>query len=312
MLVGYLNAGAFPEKAGTLHALRNLIYSFHMPLYFMISGCVYSKAYCTSEGRPKRNKLFYQIGNLVAVYIIFSLFYGLGKVAFGRFANHTLSPKALLLIWVQPIDEFWYLYVLIEFYLLFYFLRPVRHNIWFTLSACLALSLCSQFGPGLFKIDSVLWYSFFFCMGIVYQRYERVSDNYMAVCGLFAVSAVLLIITWEKEQAAAVRLLIAFGISAALWYVFKHIGSIGNNGILRFCGRSSLELYIFHGFLQPVFRVVLPCIGIHAPYASIMMNFICCTALSLIFAWMCRKLRLSSVFFRPVSFFLERRKEKES
>lgn len=40
-VLGYLRAGTFPEYQWSLQLTHDLIYSFHMPLFFLISGFLY-------------------------------------------------------------------------------------------------------------------------------------------------------------------------------------------------------------------------------------------------------------------------------
>ena len=41
VVLGYLRAGIFPEYQWSLQLTHDLIYSFHMPLFFLISGFLY-------------------------------------------------------------------------------------------------------------------------------------------------------------------------------------------------------------------------------------------------------------------------------
>ena len=64
---GYLHAGLFMENRDIMSGGYNIIYAFHMALFFMISGFVFVKAYI-KEGKAKPS-VKKQIWNNIAVYI---------------------------------------------------------------------------------------------------------------------------------------------------------------------------------------------------------------------------------------------------
>lgn len=45
VLSGYLDAAAFPGAYTSFYTIRTWIYSFHMPLFFLISGFTFTLAY---------------------------------------------------------------------------------------------------------------------------------------------------------------------------------------------------------------------------------------------------------------------------
>jgi len=45
VLSGYLDAWTFPEAFFSFYPVRTWIYSFHMPLFFLISGYTFTLAY---------------------------------------------------------------------------------------------------------------------------------------------------------------------------------------------------------------------------------------------------------------------------
>lgn len=45
VLSGYLDAGTFPAAYDSFYAVRTWIYSFHMPLFFLLSGFTFTLAY---------------------------------------------------------------------------------------------------------------------------------------------------------------------------------------------------------------------------------------------------------------------------
>ena len=129
----YLDSGMFPEANWLLQAMFNGTYSFHMPFFFILSGFVYFRAYFDDVDRPEPGRVRTQLLNLLGVYVLFSLVYGAFRIAFGAYANGETRPIDLLLIWMHPIAEYWYLYVLMALYLLFLLPGVVNQQSWLLL-----------------------------------------------------------------------------------------------------------------------------------------------------------------------------------
>lgn len=69
VLSGYIGKGLFAEHLPEMHYTYELIYSFHMPLFFILSGYVFQIAYSANAIQRKvRFKL--QIMNNIYIYIM--------------------------------------------------------------------------------------------------------------------------------------------------------------------------------------------------------------------------------------------------
>ncbi|MDD3416394.1 MAG: acyltransferase family protein [Lachnospiraceae bacterium] len=119
---GYLKANTFPEIALVLRNLNNVIYSFHMPLFFLVSGFVFSRAYLSLNGISNLKRVSKAIINNICIYV-FLVFCGGYKLLFSKYANTSISGGQILAIWGKPLDLYWYLYVLIFYYFLLYLLK---------------------------------------------------------------------------------------------------------------------------------------------------------------------------------------------
>lgn len=67
--------------------IMNVIYVFHMPLFMMISGYLYNKAYFIQKQNKKR--IYSQVGNLLCVYVISNVGYALLKTIAGGVLKKT-------------------------------------------------------------------------------------------------------------------------------------------------------------------------------------------------------------------------------
>ena len=278
---GYLRGNTFPESNNMLYSIYNIIYSFHMPLFMMVSGFVYYNAYFDGNGIPNRRRIYRQILNLLIMYVVFSEVFGLFKIVCSNFVNSEVVPTDLLMIWSRPIYPYWYLYVLIFFYILF-LCKPIYSiNRFVGLAIFLLLSLSSFFiNIEWFELSHVMYLSLFFYIG---TRHAKKSFNRKwEIATLFILSIILVCAFWNKayeektfiNDIPFVNVFVAAGIVLVIWYAFEHIRFLSNNSLLMYCGKYSLEIYVIHCVFTAGLRTVFPRIGITNIYLSMASNFV--------------------------------------
>ena len=303
--LGYAGVAYCPGSWDFWYATENIIYSFHMPLFFAISGFVYYKAYFTSDGEPKRRKLYIQTLNLIAIYVIFAIGFTLLKMPFNAFTNEKASFDDIIWMWMRPVGVYWYLYVLVEMYLVFSIPRLAKSNPVITLAACLGLTVISYYISIPFHIPDLCYFLIFFAAGIVYARGVKLfSFLPAAVIGLI-LSTVLSAVFWNSEirlnNTQFVNVIIAFGFILAIWYVFEHIEPLGNSKILQFFGSRSLEIYVTHSIVVTAARTILNKMSVDNQYICLIVNTVLGIGLPLIFSLVVRKLKLFDILFRPAT-----------
>lgn len=107
--------------------LCNIIYIFHMPLFFFISGYL-TKKYINTNNNIDKGRVYKKILALIIPYISFSVIYFLTKIFFassGAVIN-PVSIKDILFIMIKPIGEYWFLYALIVFNILYFGLQSSK------------------------------------------------------------------------------------------------------------------------------------------------------------------------------------------
>ena len=165
---GYIGNGT---NAQVYHNMYNVIYSFHMPLFFTISGYCFGKAYVGVDGlRSKRIKR--QIVNMALIYLLFSIIMGLSKMILGRYVNEPATITDILLIPVRPIQLHWYIYVLIFYYIVLICLYRRTVNKIIVIIGLVSINLISHFVmPNmLFDLKYVLYFLMFFVYGFVMEQ----------------------------------------------------------------------------------------------------------------------------------------------
>ena len=97
---GYLDAGLFAENTNVLQGIYDVIYSFHMPLFFVLSGYSFFLAYA-SHGTERGERFRLQLWNIAAVYVLFSVIQWVFKMLFAGQVNSTYTLKNLLMLPVR-------------------------------------------------------------------------------------------------------------------------------------------------------------------------------------------------------------------
>lgn len=90
--------------------LHQVMYSFHMPLFVLLGGILFS----LSNGKDTvKRKIIKKIINYGIPYVAFSVLWVLMKVLFSSITNSSVSITELALIGIYPISFMWYIYALL-------------------------------------------------------------------------------------------------------------------------------------------------------------------------------------------------------
>lgn len=322
---GYINATMYTEHTVFMSSAYNLIYSFHMPLFFIVSGYVFRVAYFKDENSPKPS-LKSQIINVILIYVLFSILFGAFKIVCGQFTNSDTTIKSILMIFIKPIYPYWYLYILIFFYLIFSRKKVLECNNIVILSvliiaSCLSGFIKSEFS-GYFEIKHFLFYLVFFFIGeLLYTNKLKLISNLYVTIILFIISIALMfayrdgLALYNEKHAyntlAVWNFFIALGISLMLFLIFKKLFS--NENLLHvkffsFLGRYSLEIYVIHCVFTAGNRVILPKLHINYFWLNIVCNIIISTAVPILISVILKRLNLHQKIFKPVTIIYRRRK----
>ncbi len=315
---GDLHAGMFPQQAAALDLICRVIYAFHMPLFFLPSGYVYQTAYFGGKHRHKARRL--QTLNLAAVFLLFSVGFGLCKVLLRRYTNADVTLADVALVWLKPIPPYWYLYVLCICCMLF---APdyLRKKPYLTLGVCILLGQLGALFPArigeYFALAQLLSHLPFFWLGVLLCEGKCDVLLRMPVLAAGALLSGLLTVLLRNTPGAYQRipvcnLLIACGIAMPVFALFRRLAVREGRLLTRlFCllGRHSLEIFLLHSVFTAGCRVLLPLLGITGCAAAILCNVLLSTAVSLGLAVFCQKMGIREMIFQPVKYSYRKRKQ---
>lgn len=310
VLSGYLDAWTFPEAFFSFYPVRTWIYSFHMPLFFLISGYTFTLAYWR-DGKLRRDRFFRQLGNLLWVYVLFVLLQWCVKQAVPDMVNEAYDLEDLRRMFLEPLGNFWYIYVLFVIYVIAALTRlPKWPGYWLLLpgaAAVIAADLHLDWTE--LTLYRILYHFFFFTLGSMLQRRRELLQSpklagIAAMC--YSMAAYFYFIWYVRRFYANWRLLIAVATCYLLLWLFRRYPRISGNRYLQLCGKHCLELYLLHTFFTAGFRNLLPLLGVTAPWLSVFLNFLLSANLCLGIALLVSRFRWGGLIFRPASMIARR------
>jgi fucose 4-O-acetylase-like acetyltransferase len=104
-----LHKAGLPMSEYWFSLVDSIIYSFHMPLFFFLSGLFFYDALIK---RKTSGLIVSKLETVIYPYIVWSLLQGLSEVVLSRYTNGNVSlTEVFSLLW-QPRAQFWFLYAL--------------------------------------------------------------------------------------------------------------------------------------------------------------------------------------------------------
>jgi len=278
--------------------LFRMLAAFHMPLFFVLSGFVYScKAYVPYL---KKRAL-----RLLLPYFVFGggsvLLHAVGGSLVNGGATIAEGIKSLLLYGA----DYWFLYTLFVISAVFPLLDRIKAR-WF-LPALIAVTVLVEPVPmtRTFILNKNIYYLGYFAFGVYLRRrlalLERAHSfiRRRPVMSILASSALFLCAFTVLQYALpdfAHRdyIYAALGCTAvAVACTARPLLAPAQN-FLSLCGRYSLQLYLLNGYLLAAGRIVLvSLLGVRHPLAVILSLFALCLGLGLFISrFVLEKIRL--------------------
>ena len=291
---GYTGNYGMPKYQRIIDMVVDIIYTFHMPLFFMISGGVFGlKKYNWSMDNYAAyiNK---KAKALLIPYFLFSTLQILIKLPLqGKIAS-VLSWKNILLLPIIPIDQFWFIYVLFFIFCLAGFVDwKVQHNslimaiVLFIVGKLLSLfggDLLNVWG-GVVLVRCLCYYIYFYIgyklcrMKISFSKRTWISLNVIFGISLISNSFIPL-----KYEASNIILQVIIATSGALSVISfcEEFDFVAKSKLLQVMGSESMSIYIVHVLLCAIIRVTLIKIGFTNLFISIIIGVVLSIAIPII------------------------------
>ena len=258
---GVFNAG-LPMDEQRYLLVDSIIYSFHMPLFFFLSGLFF---YDSLIKRGRTGLLVNKVDTIVYPFIVWSLLQGLLEVVLSNYTNGQVTlTEVFSLLW-EPRAQFWFLYALFMVFVLCTFVYALVDKRFF-LPLLVAFGVLYVFQQDL-RIDTITRFIFgnavFFALGVWFNEIkdffvDRCKELTLGLGALFVVAQYVFHITfgfdWETGGVAGLALAILsilFMVTLSMW-----LGKVRIEWLL-FIGTSSMTIYLMHILAGSGVRVAL-------------------------------------------------------
>lgn len=295
VVTSFHSAGEY-EDAFFFNYLAKAIYTFHMPLFFAVSGYLHSLKTSDDSIPVQIRKRLIAYG---IPYLIFSAVAFLLKFAARDVVNHQLSIYDLFGILLYPISSMWFLYALLVISIAHIFFQKIEkysfgkvYVLTISFSLMFLAYLVSQgvMFDGTWIQDSFIVYAclylFWFEAGallfapIVELPEENVSGNRRYLTLAWSVFEIVIF-------SAAAVMLKSHGIDNFLLYVLFAIAgtiavahlsmALGESKFIERLGQGTMEIYLIHPFVISATRLLLKKAHLLDPFGIV--PLIVCTVL---------------------------------
>lgn len=250
-LDGYLKAKLFVSDFWWMQMLFDFIYSFHMPLFFVLSGYLFYYSYNECPFK----KIKYKILDLALLYFGYSVVQVLVQILLASQVNRNISVKDIFLLPVYTIPPYWYLYVLMFLYLISSaFFKPMKVKYLVVSVVIAGISLLLPYARE-FSVSRVAYYLPFFIFGgfSCIFRLEYKAHRWH----LIPLLAFSLILYSGDLTNKFYDVFIALALSLIVLECFWNFHSFSKVWLFNLCGKYCLPIYLIHCYLTAGTRIIL-------------------------------------------------------
>lgn len=303
----YYKYDLYPNYTVVFQWIYNVIYSFHMPLFMIISGYLFYYSYMIPSWKQKYHRFWTHWINLTIVYTAYVFIIGIVKLSFSTDLLHPIIGYDLLLIWIKPIGHMWYLYSLLLMYLIYLAIQKVSDIIVIFSSFFLSV-ISTQMHIAYFDLYHVARLFFFFAIGVMLCKYPNWIENKMSktiIIVLAIISFILAFHFWnegiEIERVLGIQLIVGFGISLAIIFLFKEINFLNRCKPFLWCGSYSLEIYILHQYSVVVVLKLITMLRCMNVFVGYFVASIISLVSVIVLVEIMKKLKVYKYAFKPIT-----------
>ncbi len=279
-----VQAAGLPVNESAFRIWDALIYSFHMPLFFFVSGTFFMGS-LGSRGRT--GLILSKLDTVIYPYVVWSLLQGGIELLLSRFTTSSVSATEILSLLWSPRAQFWFLYILFLVFILavLIYRRSSGGLFWAIFVATSVLNMVAQFVPDVFPVRYLCHYLVYFALGVLTREYlptmrRRLNPATFMFGGASIGLQYLqhgLHYEWFGES-----LSFAVGVTSVLFVmcVSAQLAKISWIRPVTLLGATSLHIYLMHILIGSGVRIVLQkFLHITTPWIHISLGTIVATGL---------------------------------
>jgi fucose 4-O-acetylase-like acetyltransferase len=254
--------GSMPAWAATTD---RLIYSFHMPLFFLVAGVFVWPSF----GKGRAHFVADKLKTIAYPYVVWSLIEGGLELAFAGNVNSPINWRDLAMIPIVPIEQFWFLYVMALCLLLAFVCYPYRATV--AIVAVVGLFIVTVYGGGNLALRTFLFFPYFAIGILLASSIRALGDSRQQASIVLVGTALVFTGSIVGGLSGTVgSLVVALAGSGATLALAVLIGASTTGATLALLGRASLAIYVMHTIFAAGFRIFVKLAGIAAPMSAML------------------------------------------
>ena len=245
-----LASNTFPKDKEMLQRVYDFIYSFHMPLFFLISGYLF---YLTKSYRKYEIKVI----DFMIIYLLWNVLTWFLKFFMADAVNNPVTLQNLMTIFYIPLQQYWYLYSLIIFYLIFSIFNIRKINIKVLIFMLFIAVFSKYYNLEISIVKNTLFHMFFFALGGYLNNINLgiknnliYNSSFVIICILNCILYICNIHVFKNPFMAVVnQLVVASSASLLLVFIFNKYKRLKTSKMFMLFGQYSLQIYLVHCFI---------------------------------------------------------------
>ncbi len=285
------------------YGMELFIWSFHVSLFLFLSGSVYKMTGEWKSKITKRAFIRHKLITLGVPYVLFSAVYiVINSVAPG--VNTEFSPADILMIWKEPVAQYWFLYALFFLFVIWTIFSAWLKN-WQITALILVLGyIVPLLGGGFGFFGVVIYSAFAFGLGtcVNVDDLTKPPDTFkLTVIALHLIMGIAAVKLGIISKNGITELMSAVGIYASVCLVFygQRFGII--RVFLDFMNKYSFQIYLLHTIFTAGIRVFLLRLGVDGWLVHTFAGTLGGLGLSVLSAIIARKTVILNRCFFPLS-----------
>lgn len=294
-----LASNTFPSYTNIIKVINDSIYSFHMPLFFTISGYVFylSKSYY---------KYKLKVLDFTIIYVVWSFLMWLSKFVMGNRINNPVTIESLFKIIYQPIMVYWYLYVLIIFYIVFSVFKITNVDRKLVVVFAIIAIFDRYFNFDIGIMNAVLYHMYFWVLGGYIASSDfvlKLSESKIVLCLVVCIGNIVFYfqhVAFIGIVPISKSIILATAASILLFTIFCR-NRYGAKKLLNLFGKNVLAIYVVHCFITAGLRVVFKLVHLNNVYLYFLLGTLLGLIVPILMFKACSRNIFLSMLFSPVN-----------
>ncbi len=246
--------------------IKQVIYLFHMPLFFVISGYLYSNK-TEHFGLTIRKKIRRLLLPFVSIALIFLLI----KISAGMVFDlqHPVTVQAVLVLMIDPLSSYvpllWFVHALFFIFIVYTALKNVVKSDSVLLILLIVVNLVVDSED--IYMGQVMRYLPYFVSGVLLNKSQKISETEtirITTSVIYVLVFVVLALVTFYQNNYLIYYLTACSGSLMILSISIAISNFGNHAVfklLKITGYYSMGIYLFHTLFESALRIMFVSIG---------------------------------------------------